>query len=521
MSFNGSGVFVRLYNWVNDAASSIKIRADRMDNEMDGLATGLSACITKDGQTTVTGNLPMATYRHTGVGDGTSRNNYSSVGQTQDGKLNWVDGGGTADAITASYAIPITALVDGQICYVRATAANATTTPTFAPSGLTARTIVKEGGQALVAGNISADGHELILRYDLSNTRWELLNPKAVTTSLVTLTGTQELTNKTLLDSTTFIADNADNTKKMAFQASGITAGATRTLTMPDHDVALADLYSAVNNFRLTLTTAVPVTTSDVTGATTIYLTPYKGNKIALYDGTKWDIISSAEVSVALGTITSDLVYDVFCYNNAGTPALEILAWTNNTTRATALVYQDGVLSKTGELTRRYLGTFCTTSTTTTEDSLAKRFLWNYYNKGNRSMIATDSTTSWAYSTASFRQARATTTNQLNFVVGVSEDRIRASVYSPVVFSSTATARYVQVGIGLDSTTVNSAQVGGFAQCSNSNGNAPSAAYSGLPAVGKHYLAWLEFGNGTDTQTWYTAFNTVNIDAGIIGEIMA
>ena len=58
MAFNGSGVFVRLYNWVNDAAANIKIRADRMDNEMDGFATGLSSCITKDGQTTITANLP-------------------------------------------------------------------------------------------------------------------------------------------------------------------------------------------------------------------------------------------------------------------------------------------------------------------------------------------------------------------------------------------------------------------------------------------------------------------------------
>lgn len=177
MAFNGSGVFVRLYNWVNDAAANIKIRADRMDNEMDGFATGLTTAITKDGQTTITADLPMATHKHTGVGDGTSRTHYASVGQTQDGKVNWVAAGGTADAITASYAIPITALVDGQICYVRAGAANATTTPTFAPSGLTARTIVKNGGQALVAGDIYGVGHELVLRYYLASTRWELLNP--------------------------------------------------------------------------------------------------------------------------------------------------------------------------------------------------------------------------------------------------------------------------------------------------------------------------------------------------------
>lgn len=111
------------------------------------------------------------------VGDMRTTLSVPSIATTQDGKLNWVDGGGTADAITATYVPSITALVDGQLCCVRATAANATTTPTFAPNGLTARTIVKKGGSALVAGDIVADGHELILRYDLANTRWELLNP--------------------------------------------------------------------------------------------------------------------------------------------------------------------------------------------------------------------------------------------------------------------------------------------------------------------------------------------------------
>jgi len=177
MSYNGAGVFVRVHDWTSDADAAINIRADRMDEEHDGFATGLTTALTKDGQTTPTANLPMGTYRHTGVGEPTARTQYATVAGLQDGKWNWVDGGGTADAITATYSPALTALVDGQFCFVRATAANTTTTPTFAPNGLTARTIVKAGGQALAVGDIRADGHELILRYDLTNTRWELLNP--------------------------------------------------------------------------------------------------------------------------------------------------------------------------------------------------------------------------------------------------------------------------------------------------------------------------------------------------------
>ncbi len=177
MAFNGSGLF-NIDSTGQPVSANTLIESADFNALTADLATGLSNCITKDGQQTVTANLPMATYRHTGVGNAVARTDYAAAGQVQDGKLNWVDGGGTADAITATYSPAITALVDGQLCCVRATAANATTTPTFAPNGLTARDIVKDGGDALAVGDIVGDGHELILRYDLTNTRWELLNPK-------------------------------------------------------------------------------------------------------------------------------------------------------------------------------------------------------------------------------------------------------------------------------------------------------------------------------------------------------
>lgn len=95
----------------------------------------------------------------------------------QNGSPTWIAAGGTADAITATYSPPVKVLVDGMLLGFRATAANATTTPTFAPNGLTARTIVKRGGGALVAGDIPGNLSECVVRYNLANTRWELINP--------------------------------------------------------------------------------------------------------------------------------------------------------------------------------------------------------------------------------------------------------------------------------------------------------------------------------------------------------
>lgn len=308
-----------------------------------------------------------------------------------------------------------------------------------------------------------------------------------------TWTGTQ-----TFRDNKFEITDDSDTTKKKTLQLSGLPTGVTKT------EIVNAADDARINDFRLTLTSGTPVTTSDVTAAGTIYACPYKGKQIALYDGTIWNIRTSAEFSLALSGLTSGKPYDVFCYDNAGTPTLEFLVWTNDTTRATALAYQDGVLVKSGATTRRYLGTFYTTSTTTTEDSAAKRYLWNYYHRADRTLVAAlETTNTWTYTTNTWRQANANAANQLDFVVGVAEDAVFAHVSTSA--RNGAAQQEAYVGIGVDSTTTNSATL-------MPNQNifytathllALTAEYVGIPGTGRHYLAWLEIDvTATGTTTW-------------------
>jgi len=119
-----------------------------------------------------------------------------SVWQSGIPGVKWGVASGTADAITLATTPATASLVDGMRIWFRATAANATATPSFNLDGLGAKTITKQGGAALAAGDIPGALAACLLEYNLVNTRWELLNPAATGFS----TGDVKTTLKTTAD---------------------------------------------------------------------------------------------------------------------------------------------------------------------------------------------------------------------------------------------------------------------------------------------------------------------------------
>lgn len=85
---------------------------------------------------------------------------------------------------------------------------------------------------------------------------------------------------------------------------------------------------------RLTLTTDVPVITGTVSAATTIYWTPYKGNKIGLYTGSFWKDYLFSQISVTVPSTVYRL-FDIFIYDNSGTLTLEAVNWNQSTAAIT------------------------------------------------------------------------------------------------------------------------------------------------------------------------------------------
>lgn len=246
---------------------------------------------------------------------------------------------------------------------------------------------------------------------------------------------------------------------------------------------------------RLTLASGTPVTTTDQTAKTTVYFTPYKGNNVMLYTGSVWFSHNLTELSVSVPATTTT-PFDIFIDYNAGSPQLVTTNWTNDTTRATALTTQDGVYVQVGNTDWKYLGTGRTTSVSgQIEDSLTYRGLWNYYNRIPRAMSVYETTSSWAYSTASYRQINANTANKVEFVVGISEDRVFGTL-DGTAYIATTPAQAARLGIGLDSISAIAAD------CINGLGGTAgyamlTASYAGYPGIGYHYLSLLENSGGS------------------------
>jgi len=314
----------------------------------------------------------------------------------------------------------------------------------------------------------------------------EIVRVTAIVTDTLTVTRGQESISATT-------KNTASKTYKMI---AGLTAKTLNT------DISAGGIVAQTVNGRLTLQSGVAVSTTDQTAKTTIYFTPYQGNRIALFDGSAWAGISFTELSLALGTLVIDKNYDVFVWNNAGTLTLELgAAWTSDIARADAISLQDGVYVKSGATTRRYLGTFRTTTATTTEDSLLKRFVWNRANSMGRDVYFTDAVMH-TYDGA-VRMWANSPDSRIQFVSGLAEEVIGINVSAEM---TAATAGYfIIAGIGLDGLTpyrtletyVQSNASGLSTKSSATEAMAPQLGYHALNLLQRTFSGPGDFKSGT------------------------
>lgn len=306
---------------------------------------------------------------------------------------------------------------------------------------------------------------------------------------------------------------------------------------------------AAVSGCRLSTDPTRSVPTTDQTGKSIIYVVPHISDTIECWSGEDWvprrvpyDVGSTqtrGRLSVDLTGLTTATVYDVFVRNVSGAWETRLQQWKATTARGAVHVgpdvHPDGLGLFQGRLVALqvcaagaadysgirpdwlYLGTIYTSGSGTTEDSAAKRFVWNMYNRVPRPMRAVDTTDSWSYS-STWRQANANAANQLAYVCGLAVDMVSANV-TCAAYSSGGNS-WAPVGVGVDSTSVNSAQVFSGVTISSNVALASRCEYRGIPGLGYHYLAWLEYGT-VATTTWYGDNGLSYQQSGMIGEVWA
>ena len=268
---------------------------------------------------------------------------------------------------------------------------------------------------------------------------------------------------------------------------------------------------------RLTAQSTFPIPTVAVIGGTNVYYTPYNGNQIALWNGSAFintaftqltNVLANSSVGNAgPAAAVAASVYDMFVWNNGGTPTLTRgPAWTNLTTRSagTAIAQVNGVYTNSVAITNgpgigagTYLGTIATDSggATITYNPLpapaasgptggAWLGLWNQYNRIIVTLSEQDSTASWVYSTNAWRAVDGSANNRVTLVLGNREDSETASYFVQETGGCT-------LGIDVNSTTNTPTPAYSY-NTLNSTSMTQFVNWAGILPTGEIYVAPVE-----------------------------
>jgi hypothetical protein len=296
---------------------------------------------------------------------------------------------------------------------------------------------------------------------------------------------------------------------------------------------------------RLTLTSGVPVLSSGVSGAGTVYYTPYAGGYVPLYDGSKYvpkaftelsNVLansSTGKAGPAAGAVSSN--YDLFVWDDAGTIRLTRgPAWTSATARGTGagtteLVKTGGFWLNAQAITNgpaasrgTYVGTIRTNSGAATVDfsfggsaaggTAAGLNVWNCYNRVAVTATVQNSTASWTYNSGTPRQPNASSAMRVSFVSGLAEESFNAS-YACLGYA-TGTNDACLIGVMYD---VTNAFSGASGYCARGSVSSAFASY-GQAALGYHFVAAGEACNQvpSGTDTWYGSGSGSNYQNALV-----
>lgn len=327
--------------------------------------------------------------------------------------------------------------------------------------------------------------------------------------------------------------------------AAGITPDKTSVVQLLAALNLLYDSQGIEPGGRLTLSAGVPVTTTDVSAATTVRYTPFVHNRIKLYDGTRWKWYTFSEISQNLSDTTKSPAataasknYDMFVWDDGGTVlCTRGPLWDggggSNTARGTGadsteLEFFGGrwvnkIAISNGPAARRglYVGTIGTSAANQVNDTLTTRHVWNLYNRMHRPMRRLEATNGWSQTAGtSFRQANSSTANQLDVITGMNDEPVECNVSACSQYAGVVSG-FAVVGIGLDSTTAFAPGCLPSVDGTLTAVSHHSVHFHDFVGLGRHSLVWIEKSESQDGLWFGDIVNTTVIQSGMIGSIRA
>jgi len=329
-------------------------------------------------------------------------------------------------------------------------------------------------------GLVDCDGAQSLVQWDITSSKFSCLLNAFVPTTTSILTGT------------------------------GLVGGGTLA-----NSLTLRVSQPGICHCRLSLQSGTAVTLQNLSGSQ-IWLDPYQGNDISLYNSTnkQWEMYSMTG-SITLGlTLTSGKVYDVFASpGTSGHPTLSLgTAWTSDTVRATPLSSASGALVLSTDKTKLYVGSIYAEGTNYTTDSVKNRYVANEYNRVDRRLylcpgyVNNNVITSYTTTSTTWTSVNGGTNSTLGYV-SVGEDAIAAEFHVNV---DVTTSDYLLAGLGDDITSepLNSVVLPAGKQ----NG---VISFDRNTGAGRHTLNMLYASNAGGTQAIYADWRAAGAAADI------
>lgn len=270
---------------------------------------------------------------------------------------------------------------------------------------------------------------------------------------------------------------------------------------------------------RLTLASGLPVTVSDVNGATIAFYTPITPGSAApiTVDGVTFNMLPFSELSNNVADATTNpsplgpnQVVDFLLWSNAGVLTFSrSQAWASDTARANALQLVNGVLVNSQAIPNgpaagmgTYVATCRSNAVAQLVDTAATRWCWNAYNWQRRPVKRIDMFGSFIYNTQQWQQYHNDPANQIDFVIGLVGATVLVTQTVGATYNGNAASPAIGIavdGIFPDLYAFSLVSPNFAAETTISDAICPTTP-------GRHFAAAVQFGAGPTT-TWYGPLN--------------